>query len=308
MALALLALVCHAGPTRAANSKSCPPSQLASVDIAIAGPTLVPVALGGQSAWMILQTDAALTLLHQDAINSLQLPTHPLGKDAIEVTLGGRRITQAASFESMQLGSLSFSRTEFLVDPFPHPSPVYEGRVVAGSLAMDVLWPYDLELDLAKRKLALYSSANCAGAAVTWSKHYGRIPMDFTAVGDFYFTVEIDGKKLETSIATSQENSQMTLDVSRLLSSSDSTNTPGQVLTRVVRLAAGDLIVPDKIHLTQTPQGCELSSAGRPDGALGYDRCYGRFPLVLGRSALKNLHLYFATREKVIYFTVADVQ
>jgi hypothetical protein len=131
--------------------------------------------------------------------------------------------------------------------------------------------------------------------------------MDFTAVGDFYFTVEIDGKKLETSIATSQENSQMTVDVSRLLSP-DSTNTPGEVLTRVVRLAAGDLVIPDKIQLTQTPQGCELSSAGRPDGALGYDRCYGRFPLVLGRSALRNLHLYFATREKVIYFTVADVQ
>jgi hypothetical protein len=191
-----------AGPTLAGNAKNCPPPRLASVDIAIAGPILVPVTLGGQPAWMMLQTDAALTLLHQDAISSLQLPTHALGKDAMEITLGGRRVTQAASFKSMQLGSLSFSRTEFLVDPFPHPSPVYQGRLVAGSLAMDLLWPFDIELDLAKRKLALYS----------------------------------------------------------------------------------------------------------PDGALGYDRCYGRFPLVLGRSALQNLHLYFATREKIIYFTVADVQ
>jgi Aspartyl protease len=305
---ALLILISTAGPTRAANNKNCPPLQLASVDIAIAGATLVPVTLGDQPAWLALETDAAMTFLHQDAINSLHLPTRALEKDAIQVSLGGRRVTQAASFKPMQLGSLGFSRTEFLVDPFPHPSPSYEGRLVAGSLAMDLLWPYDLELDLAKKKLTLYSSGNCAGAAVTWSKHYGRIPMDFTAVGDFYFTVEIDGKKLETSIATSRESSQMTVDVSRLLSSSDGTNTPGQVLTRVVRLAAGDLVIPDKIQLTEAPQQCELSSAGRPDGSLGYDRCYGRFPLVLGRSALRNLHLYFATKEKVIYFTVADVQ
>jgi len=306
---ALLILCSAAGPTRGANNKNCPPPQLASVDIAIAGPTLVPVTLGSQPAWMMLQTDGAFTFLHQDAISSLQLPTHTLGKDALEVILGGRRVTQVASFKPLQVGSASLTRTEFFVDPFPHTSPVYEGRLVAGSLAMDVLWPFDLELDLATRKLALYSPGNCAGAAVTWSQHYGRIPMDFTAVGGFYFTVEIDGKKLETSIATSLENSQMTVDVSRLLSSADSTSTPGQVLTRVVRLAAGDLVIPDKIQLTEAPpQACELSSAGRPDGALGYDRCYGRFPLVLGRSALRNLHLYLATREKVIYFTVAGVQ
>jgi hypothetical protein len=303
----LFIFFCGAGPTLAGNAKNCPPPRLASVDIAIAGPILVPVTLGGQPAWMMLQTDAALTLLHQDAISSLQLPTHALGKDAMEITLGGRRVTQAASFKSMQLGSLSFSRTEFLVDPFPHPSPVYQGRLVAGSLAMDLLWPFDIELDLAKKQLALYSPGHCDAAAVTWSRHYGRIPMDFTAVGDFYFTVEIDGKKLETSIATSQESSQMTVDVGQLLSPGG-TNLPGEVLTRLVRLAAGDLVIPDKIQLTPTPGGCELSAVGRPDGALGYDRCYGRFPLVLGRSALQNLHLYFATREKIIYFTVADVQ
>ena len=303
----MLISFCDIGPALAANNKNCPPQQLASADIAIAGATLVPVTLRGQPVWMTLETEAALTFLHQDATNSLQLPTRTLGKDAIQLTLGGRPVTQAASFKPMQLGSLSFSRTEFLVDPFPHPSTVYEGRLVAGSLAMDMLWPYDLELDLAKRKLALYSPGNCAGAAVTWSQHYGRIPLDFTALGGFYFTVEIDGKKLETSIATSLERSQMTVEVSRLLSSG-SPNAPGEELTRIVRLAAGGLVIPDKIQLIETPPGCELSAAGRPDGALGYDRCYGVFPLVLGRSALQNLHLYFANREKAIYSTVADVQ
>jgi hypothetical protein len=291
----------------AANARTCPPRQLASVNIAIAGPTLVPVTLGNQPAWMVLETDSALTLLHQDAISSLQLPTRVLGKDGIQVSVNGRRVTQITSLKPLQVGGASMSRTEFLVDPLQRPSTQYEGRLVAGTLAMDVLWPFDLELDLASKKLALYSPGSCGGAAVSWSQHYGRIPMDFTAIGGFFFTVEINGRKLETSIATSEESSQMAVDVARLLSSG-STSAPGDVLTEVIRLAAGDLAIPDKIHLTETPQGCELSAAGRPDGALGYDRCYGRFPLVLGRSALQNLHLYLATKEKVIYFTASNVQ
>jgi hypothetical protein len=128
------------------------------------------------------------------------------------------------------------------------------------------------------------------------------MPMNFTAIGNEYFTAEIDGTKLETSIATSTEGSAMSVDVARRLMAS------AQPFTKVIRLASGDLVIPETIQLLGVPQGCVLDSAGNPDGALGYRGCYGRYPLVLGREALRKLHLYFASKEKLIYFSPSDVQ
>jgi hypothetical protein len=312
---ATLILFVRANTTEATDAKTCPPKALASVDLDIAGPTSVPATFKGQPVWMMLQMDAALTLIHQDATDTLQLPTRSLGKDGFEFVLGGRHVTQMASFDPLLIGGLRIPRTEFFVDPFPHTSPLFEGRPVAGTLAMDLLWPYDFDLDLAHRKLSFYSPTSCAGRAVYWAEHYGRIPMDLTAVGNIYFTVEIDGVKLEASIATSADNSQISIEAARKLSTlnelgSDAVSSPaaGEALTKVIKLASGNLVIPARIQLTSVPRICELSNVGRPDGALGYDGCYGRYPLVLGRNALQKLHLYFATKEKVIYFTVADVQ
>ena len=172
---------------------------------------------------------------------------------------------------------------------------------------MDLLWSFDVELDLAHKKLIVYPPNSCGGRAVSWTDHYGRIPVDFTAIGNIYFTAEIDGKKLEATIATSTEASQMGVDVSRQLFASE-THESNEPLTKVIKFASGDLVIPERLQLTSATDSCVLTTAGRADGALGYDKCYGRYPLVLGRSALRKLHLYFSTKEKAIYFTPADVQ
>jgi hypothetical protein len=300
----------------ATTNKKCTATPLAAIDLVIDGPTLVPVTLNGQPAWMILQTEAAMTLIRQDAVGTLQLPTRVLGKDGLQVAIGGRHITQMASTGPLLIGGLRIPRTDFFVDPFPHASLMHEGRPVAGSLAMDTLWPFDFELDLANKRLAFYSPSSCGGPGLPWADHLGRMPMDLTALGDIYFTVEIEGKKLETSIATSVDSSRMGIDISRQLSAasqqSADSNEPdssvsGEVLTEIIKLASGGLVIPERIQLTKAPpKACSLSE--RPEGVLGYDGCYGRYPLVLGRNALQKLHLYFATKEKVIYFTVAGVQ
>jgi hypothetical protein len=82
----------------------------------------------------------------------------------------------------------------------------------------------------------------------------------------------------------------------------------GSPLTRIITLASGELVIPETLQLIGAPEGCVLGSAGYPDSALGYSGCYGRYPLVLGRAALRKLHLYFASREKLIYFSPSDVQ
>ena len=304
---AILFMLAQVGMAYAKDAKTCPPKALTSIDLVGDGPVLVPVTLQGQSAWMILQTDASVTLIYQNAADTLHLAMRDITRDNFQFTLGGQRVTQVTSFDPLLIGTLRVSRTDFMVDPHHHDSDLYGGRPIAGSLAMDLLWSFDVELDLAHKKLIVYPPNSCGGRAVSWTDHYGRLPVDFTAVGNIYFTAEIDGKKLEATIATSTEASQMGVDVSRQLFTSES-HEPAEPLTKVIKFASGDLVIPERIQLTSAPDSCLLTKTGRADGALGYDRCYGRYPLVLGRSALRKLHLYFSTKEKVIYFTPADVQ
>ena len=305
LGVAFLTVLGQATPGEAKDNKSCPPQPLASIDLAVDGPVLVPVTLQGQPAWMILQTEASVTLIYSNAAEALHLSTRNIEKDYFQLSLGGRRVTQLASFKPLTLGELSLARTDFMVDPFPRNSQIYAGRWIAGSLAMDLLWPYDVELDLAHKKLVLYPSNSCGRRALSWTAHYGQMPMNFTAIGNVYFTAEIDGTKLETSVATSSEASAMSVDVAQRLMAPVQVGTP---LTKIIRLASGELVIPETLQLMSAPQECVLGTAGKPDGALGYSGCYGRYPLVLGRDALRKLHLYFASKERLIYFSPSEVE
>jgi hypothetical protein len=54
---------------------------------------------------------------------------------------------------------------------------------------------------------------------------------------------------------------------------------------------------------------CSLQLRGRIDGVAQYYNCTGdEAPLHIGLNVLEKLHLYFATKENVLYFTAADAQ
>jgi hypothetical protein len=52
--------------------------------------------------------------------------------------------------------------------------------------------------------------------------------------------------------------------------------------------------------------GCHFNGPNVLGAAAHYD-CAGAFPLYLGMNVLAQLHLYFANREKKLYFTNANV-
>jgi hypothetical protein len=75
---------------------------------------------------------------------------------------------------------------------------------VVGILGMDVLKQTDIELDAAHRKMNLFSPDHCPGHVVYWAAKYDSAPIRFRKLGEFYFPMELDGKKLETTLATSR--------------------------------------------------------------------------------------------------------
>jgi hypothetical protein len=69
---------------------------------------------------------------------------------------------------------------------------------------------------------------------------------------------------------------------------------------RVMQLSAASLTLADeKVVLLDPPKDCML--VRKPDG-IGYDYCFGAYPLLLGLNVLLKLHIYIDTRNNLLYF------
>jgi hypothetical protein len=124
----------------------------------------------------------------------------------------------------------------------------------------------------------------------------------------------LDGKMLETTFANTRAMTTLSTDVTKRLYNFDEhspdveTKTDGIGQTtyryRAMKLKGEGLdIINAQIRLVDGPTlHCHLT--GRL-GAAGYEDCYGIHPLNLGLDVLKQLHIYIATKEKVLYFTSA---
>jgi hypothetical protein len=180
---------------------------------------------------------------------------------------------------------------------------------------MDVFTHIDIELDIANRKMNLFSQDHCPGEAVYWSKTFASAPIRLGKLGEFYFPMELEGKKIETTLATGNRPTTLSTVVTRKLYNFDK-NSPdieteidgaGRTTAhyRAMKLSGeGIQIINAQVTLIDRPQNdsCYLSS--RSDAA-GYDGCLGIHPLELGRNLLSKLRIYIATKEKALYFTPA---
>jgi hypothetical protein len=128
--------------------------------------------------------------------------------------------------------------------------------------------------------------------------------------------MELDGKKLETTLATSSPMTTLNTDATRKLFNFDSTSADVETVTddagrtaahyRAMKLSGeGIEIVNARISLIDRPAGnpCHLSSHL---GAATYEGCLGVHPLALGQNIVSKLHFYIATKEKMLYFTIAN--
>jgi hypothetical protein len=66
-------------------------------------------------------------------------------------------------------------------------------------------------------------------------------------------------------------------------------------------------VTNSKVELVPRPDLCHLETGWGRDAVAQYSGCMGsEAPLKLGMNVLEKLHLYFATKENVVYFSAAD--
>ena len=309
-ALALASQVAAAAETLA--TPECKLNRIASVDFAFKDLAFIPVQVNGHPGAMVLDTASAFSVLWWNAISDLRLPTH------LTMMVGTEEFIQLAYFKSLVIGNVTFSKGTFVRSTRPSDAP-REPPIgpVFGTLGMDVFAHVDFELDFARKKLNLYSQEHCPGKVVYWADAYSEAPMHRGTLGNLYFPMELDGKKIQATVSTGSLMTSLTTDLTRKLYGfderssdieveEDSSGGPAAHYRAMMLTAEGLKVTSTRIRLIPPQPACWLHP-DRQDRAFGYgNECTGTYPLKLGLNVLQKLHLYFATKEQVLYFTPAD--
>jgi hypothetical protein len=315
-AVAVMMLICavlFGASSAVAAEKDCRLKRYASFNLASDpdGRLLVPVAINGTPAFMILSLASGYSSVTEDAVTQFNLQTRPI-PTGMQVREGHETLHKLVNLKGFSLAGLPFGSVEFLMIRDDNLDSGTSGAPVIGVLGMDALATFDVELDAANRKMGVFSQDHCAGHAVYWSKEFDSVPIRLGGLGEFYFPMELDGKKLETTFATNRAMTTLSTDVTKRLYNFDEhspdietkTDAIGQKTYhyRAMKLKGEGLdIINAQIRLVDGPTlNCHLT--GRL-GAAGYEGCYGVHPLKLGLDVLTKLHIYIATKEKVLYFT-----
>lgn len=191
------------------------------------------------------------------------------------------------------------------------------GNDVVGELASDMLSRFDVELDLKNNKMNLFSGQHCAGNVVYWTKSpYAVLTFKNDRIGHPYFLMDLDGKTIVVSMSLWPGPARMSMDTAKRIFDINE-NSFG--VTQVASPSADDLryrfpfkelnmngmaIKNPKIDLSTKLKECrsDVTSYERNKPS----RCFGGSDLYLGLEQMKQLHLFYAFSEGLLYVTSAD--
>jgi len=292
--------------------ESCEMHRLASVNLkrTSTGSVLVPVSINGVAAFMYIEIASHLSVITQEAVDRMKLPVKAFGP-GVEAFSGSQKILNYASIHDFAVGQLAFRDPGLLIDPQITRSASDDSDVV-GSLGNGLLWTMDLELDLAAGKLSFYEPGKCTHP-VYWATEFEVVPLQRNPLGEFYFPMRLDGRKIEATFSTGTSVSTLSTDVTKRVYGFDKDsagietekNSDGMVVAsyRAMKMSTSGLsVIDERVSLVDPPYRCRLTRKG---DVIGYTGCLYFYPLRLGNSILGHLHIYIDTKANRMYYTDA---
>ncbi len=222
---------------------------------------------------------------------------------------------QFALLKDFKIGQgIHFKGMEVLIAPDDSYGLRSGDQEVVGVLGLNMNNPADIELDVANKKMNLYSQDHCPGNVVYWAGRYDATPFEVGQLGEIYFPMELEGKKIESTFDSGTPSTSLYTDITKSLFDFDShssgietkTYSDGRTAShyRAMNLTSDHFqVVNADVYLLEKPfPDCVVT---KRRNVTGYDGCLGNHPLHLGRDVLSRLHIYIATKEKMLYFTPA---
>jgi hypothetical protein len=297
-------------PVQAAD-KRCELKLLASLDVEIdsSGTVLIPATIEGHDVWMMLSLNQGFPLLFSSFVESAELRT---SRADVGAESGGKPLNTIVKVKQLLVGRVNYT-AEMLVGPVG--SRTFRGKPIAGMLTSRLIQKVDMELNLAEKKVNLFSQTSCIGGGVYWGGTYTAVHLYHDPTGLLIFPMEIDDHFIETSFNTSSRYSSIFTDVTRQYFGFDKgspdiqkENAGDKEISsyRAMALTAKGLEVRNsKIRLLDY-SGCKPTAKGRSTHAIGCDDITNIAPFSIGTDLLKSIRVYIATKQETVYFTRVD--
>lgn len=272
------------------------------------GPVLMHVTINGHPIAMELDTAGVQSMIQAEYVQPLGLLVRPapVQRD-FRTETQTFQMNQFVRLTSLEAGAAKFRNSPVWVLPAgARPEAAALGTPDtpdAGRLGVDVLGDLDLELDFANSTLSLYSTDHCAGAGVHWTRHYSSKPLTKAPRGNLLFPVTLDGKKVEAVISTAAPQTWMPTYAAHQLYGLDQTSERDMTLSGL----GTDRRVRIRLDSRSVDPTCSLTS--RDMGAVYFlgKACRGEEPaLYIGMDVLRHLHLYYAVKEQVLYYSEVE--
>lgn len=259
----------------------------------------VPVTLMDRDTHLMLDTGGAWSAMNESFAKSLRLPIRRLNRDVDVVDAVGGRISSIISVPSMKIRGVQLKQAfEFLiVDRGEPPSPIGE----AGTMGLNFFQNIDLEIDNAKKTISLFLQRDCEGGGVHWSDEATWFPFRWKA-GVPVVRMQIDGEEIGAVIDTGSTVTVIDIDFVRR-HFGITPKSPGVRKLGMIKLPSGR--TADTYGYTFKSLSVSGVTFENVPAHL-VDLQSGAGQLILGMNELRHLHLYIATKEKMIYVTAAD--
>jgi hypothetical protein len=327
MRLLTIAMMALSLGASAAWADDCTLKQFGSVPMEVyPDHLLLPVTFGTTPGKLVFRMDDAASGINSDFAQKQDLYVTSMPPN-VHFHRDGEEIRRIARVPELHLGQQTLADMEFLM---LRPGR-YSGEVV-GDLGTHLFKSVDFELDMAGRKLNMFSNDHCPGKAVYWTQTgFAKLPLKPAEGLDFIRAqLMLDEHPVMVAFST-VGRSRIGMNAMRAFFNVDETSPdlvavsqdllghklykyPFKALTADgLTITNPDILVydeqpkpecSDKLHFTFPDPLQQMHSTDQAR----LTRCFGGDDVVLGLSVLKKLRLYVSSKENVIYLTSAEAK
>ena len=299
-----------------AKADDCTLHQYASLPIVANANNMavVEAQIGGHTYHLMVDTGGVYSMLQSDVANSLKLSQYEIRSSEV-YDAAGKRIRNYVEAPDFKLGPIVLEKFPMMVETDKAVHNSFEG-----TLGVDFLSRFDVEIDSANRKLNLFSPDHCTGKVVYWAKSYADVT--FTIHGtNIVVPLTLDGKSLNGVLDTGSSGSTINKTIAYRVFGLGETSPDVEHLSdakpddliqyrfRFKSLDFNGVSVSNPLLFFLPDNGMNGLANEHPD-KLVRDPIYGadfKAPdLILGMDVLSPLHLYISYKEKTLYVTAAD--
>ena len=306
-------------PAFAAECGPLPLLTTLDLNIPRSGVPIVDATIADKPVHLLVDTGGAFSTLTKRTVRELSLTT---GQSRVQLTnVRGQKENLEVRLPSITLGHLRQENVFFMVDPGGDNPSDTSPQFFEGVLGPDFLRNVDLDFDFAANKLNIVSQKHCAGKVVYWqAPALAIVPMTLDQGGHITFQMQLDGKRVNAALDTGATNTNLNLTVARQAFNVD-VNAPdvekigelkggysANIYRRRFKSLAFEGVTLNNPMIDLLPDLMSGAGLRAPQTGSLMRESRALPDVILGMSALSQLHLYVAYQERKVYITAAGPQ